>query len=118
MNSPTSIDQKRNKNRRHDDKSENETFRCHSSIFFLMNFLRLRAVQQVDRHFISFIINNKQQNSIDLIVQIKEILRSIPEIRHIDEKQLAFDEKLFSLTRIEPVRAKDLTSFVSNENPR
>ncbi|UJR21269.1 hypothetical protein I4U23_024363 [Adineta vaga] len=39
--------------------------------------------------------------------QIKTLFRSIPEIRHINENQAYFDEKLYALTRIEPVRHKE-----------
>ncbi|CAF0844032.1 unnamed protein product [Adineta ricciae] len=39
--------------------------------------------------------------------QIKAVLRSIPEIRRVNDDQACFDEKLYSLTRIEPVRHKE-----------
>ncbi|CAF1272649.1 unnamed protein product [Adineta steineri] len=39
--------------------------------------------------------------------QIKTLFRSIPEIRRINDDQAYFDEKLYALTRIEPVRHKE-----------
>ncbi|CAF0991269.1 unnamed protein product [Rotaria sordida] len=39
--------------------------------------------------------------------QIKTLFRSIPEIRRINDDQVNFDEKLYSLTRIESIRHKE-----------
>lgn len=44
-------------------------------------------------------------------IQIKNIFRSIPEIRHVYADQTAFDEKLYALTRVEPMRAKEKNMF-------
>lgn len=46
-------------------------------------------------------------NVLFMLIQIKTLFRSIPEIRRINENQANFDEKLYALTRIEPIRHKE-----------